>query len=514
MQKIELRLSEHKTGEQPDNDVQIDAYARFSWQPVIGLSYEMIPTSIKYSLVLCCLVLIGAASRADAQWSRFRGPNGSGVDSSAGYPVEFSPSKNVAWKTAVPYGQSSPVVVGTRLYGTASDGDRLITFSLDTRTGRELWRREVRRERPQNAYKANDPASPTPAADASGVVAFFPEFGLVAYNNEGQVRWTSRLGPFKNFYGMAGSPIIEGGTVVLVCDQLSKSFIIALDRATGRLRWKTARPGITIGWSTPMVLRPDATRAELIVLGSTRLDAYDLATGASRWWLPVASAGAMGTPLVNGDTLMISTLGSNEPEMPTFDSMLAKYDKNKDRRLSFEEFRGDPDLGEHFGWVDENDDKFIVVEEWNKTRSFDVGEWGAIAIRPGNARGQLEPSSVRWRLQKNIPYIPAPLLYQDVFYMVKTGGIITSVDPATGNILKQGRSSAALGEYFASPVAADGKVFLANTEGKITVLKAGAQWEVLAVNEIGDEVNATPALSDGRVYVRTRGAVYCFSASH
>lgn len=462
------------------------------------------------------LLLIVTCGRVDAQWSQFRGPNGSGIDSSAGYPIEFSPTKNVVWKASVPYGQSSPVVVGTRLYGTASEGQRLITFCLDTRTGRELWRREVKREHVQAIYKANDPASPTPVADESGVVAFFPEYGLVAYDNNGKERWNRRLGPFKNFYGMSASPIIAGGAIVLVCDQHPGAFVISLDRATGRLRWKTDRPGVQLGWSTPMVFRPEpssAGRAELIVLGSTRLDAYDLASGAQRWWLPVASGGSMGTPLANGDTLMISTLGSNEPSMPTFAAMLSKYDKDKDERLSFEEFRGDPDLGEHFGWVDENSDKFIVVEEWNKTRSFDVGEWGAIAIRPGNARGQLGSSAVRWRFQKNIPYISAPLLYQGVYYIVKTGGIITSLDPATGRMLKQGRSPGALGEYYASPVAADGKVFLASTEGKITVLKAGGEWEVLAVNELGDEVGATPALSNGRIYVRTRSALYCFSAS-
>ncbi len=466
-----------------------------------------------FVFAMTCLLLIVTIERADAQWARFRGPNGSGVDLSAGYPVEFSPTRNVAWKASVSYGQSSPVVVGTRLYVTGSEGDRLITFCLEARTGRELWRREVRRERVQAAYKANDPASPTPAADETGVVAFFPEFGLVSYNNDGQERWTSRLGPFKNFYGMAGSPIIEAGTVVLVCDQQAGSFVIALDRSTGRLRWKTDRPGMTIGWSTPMVFRSDATRADLIVLGSTRLDAYDLKSGAPRWWLPVASGGALGTPLAQGDTLMISTLGSNEPWMPTFASVLAQYDKDKDGRLSLPEFRGDPDIGEHFGWIDENDDRFIVTEEWNKARALGAGEWGAIAVRPGNARGQLEPGAIRWRLQKNIPYIPTPLLYQGVYYMVKTGGIITSLDPATGRILKEGRSPGALGEYYASPVAADGKVYLANTEGKITVLKAGTQWEVLAVNDIGDEINATPALSDGRVYVRTRGALYCFSTS-
>jgi len=464
-----------------------------------------------FIFVVSCLLLLVTAGPVGAQWSRFRGPNGSGVDSSLGYPVEFSPTKNVAWKTKVPYGQSSPVVMGSRLFGTASEGERLITFCLDARTGRESWRREVRREHRQVAFKANDPASPTPAADESGVVAFFAEFGLVSYSNDGQVRWTYRLGPFKNFYGMAGSPIIDGGMVVLVCDQQSGSFVIALDRSNGSLRWKTDRPGSSLGWSTPMVFRPDATRADLIVLGSLRLDAYDLASGAQRWWLPVASNGALGTPVAHEDTLMISTLGSNEPELMTFAAALSKYDKDKDGRLSPEEFRADPDYGEHFGWIDENDDKFIDAREWDVARSLGVGEWGTIAVRPGNARGRLEPDKVRWRLQKNIPYIPAPLLYQGVYYMVKTGGIITSLDPATGRILKIGRSSGALGEYYASPVAADGKVFLASTEGKISVLKAGAQWEVLAVNDVADEVNATPALSDGRLYVRTRGALYCFT---
>src|SRR5262249_25236409 len=150
--------------------------------PTLHASGGTISMNRLFVFVVSCLLLFLIAGRADAQWSRFRGPNGSGVDLSLGYPVEFSPTKNVAWKTTVPYGQSSPVVVGTRLLGTASEGERLITFCLDTRTGREVWRRDVRRERAQVAYKANDPASPTPAADENGVVAFFAEFGLVSYN--------------------------------------------------------------------------------------------------------------------------------------------------------------------------------------------------------------------------------------------------------------------------------------------------------------------------------------------
>ena len=461
------------------------------------------------------LVLTVTAGRADAQWAQFRGPNGSGVDSSAGYPVEFSPSKNVAWKVSVPYGQSSPIVVGARLYVTASEGLRLITICLDARTGKELWRREVKRDRASDVYKANDPASPTPSADENGVVAFFPDFGLVSYTNEGEIRWTSRLGPFKNFYGMAGSPIIASGMVVLVCDQQTGSFAIALDRTTGRVRWKTERKGMAIGWSTPIVFRPDPgkDRSDLIVLGTTQLDAYDLATGEKRWWLPIGSGGALGTPLAHGDTLMISTLGSTEPSLPAFASALKQNDQDKDGRLSLQEFRGDKELGEHFGWIDVNDDHFIVAEEWNTARTLGMGEFGAIAVHPGSGQGQLPESAIRWRFKKNLPYIPAPLLYRDVYYMVRTGGIVTSLDPQTGLLLKQGRSPDALGEYYASPIAADDKVFLASAEGKVTVLQAAPEWQVLSVNDLAEEIHATPALSEGRLYVRTRSALYSFSAS-
>src|SRR6185436_10531191 len=154
-----------------------------------------------------------ATGQANGQWTQFRGPNGSGVNPAAGYPVEFSPSKNVVWKQSVPYGQSSPIVVGGRVFLTASEGDRLLTICLDARTGRELWRRQVQRERSHKIFKANDPASPTPAADESGVVAFFPDFGLVSYTPEGKERWTYRLGPFRNFYGMAASPVVAGDLV-------------------------------------------------------------------------------------------------------------------------------------------------------------------------------------------------------------------------------------------------------------------------------------------------------------
>ena len=167
------------------------------------------------------LAVLAIAAPAAAQWTQFRGPNGSGVDTATGYPVAFSPTTNVVWKAAVPFAQSSPVVAGSRLYVTATEGDRLVTIGFDAATGKEAWRKAIARPRSQKIYKANDPASPTPVADAQGVVVFFADYGLAAYAADGTPQWTLPLGPFKNFYGMAGSPIIAGDLVVLVCDQAS-----------------------------------------------------------------------------------------------------------------------------------------------------------------------------------------------------------------------------------------------------------------------------------------------------
>jgi outer membrane protein assembly factor BamB len=317
---------------------------------------------------------------------------------------------------------------------------------------------------------------------------------------------------------MSGSPIIAGDLVVLVCDQASGSFMVALDRATGKQRWRRDRPEASTAWSTPMVFTPPpgsgagARDAQLVVLGSTRLDAYTLASGEPRWWMPLASNGAITTPVQHGDTLLVATSSSTEPWLESYDSLLKRLDSDKDGRMTKAEFVKDTAGGwaEHFGWLDLNRDDVLLAAEYDVARNMGIGEFGVAAVRPAAARGRLEPSAVLWRFKKNLPYIPAPLVYDGRYYMVKNGGIITSLDLATGQPLKEGRTQGAPGEYFASPVAADGKVFVSSVGGRVTVLKAGAQWEVLGVNDLGSEIHATPALAGGRIYVRTRDTLYCF----
>lgn len=439
-----------------------------------------------------------------ADWGRFRGPNGSGVGSGTGLPVEFGPGKNVAWKAAVPFGRSSPVVAGDRVFLTASEAGTLLTLAYDLKTGKELWRRGVKPSGLKPIYKANDAASPTPAVDENSVYVFFQDFGLIAYSLAGKERWRAPMGPFTNFYGIGSSPVVANGLVVMLCDQIKGSFVVAVDTATGKVRWRRERPEAVDGWSVPVVYLD-----QLILVGSARVDSYQLATGEGRWWYPLMSNGAMGSPVIHGDTLVVTASGSDTPWMPSFGATLAKVDKNGDGLISSAEAAGEQDWYEHFGWVDADGNQLLTEKEWETARQFGVGEYGAVAI-PLGGKGKLENAAIRWRLKRNLPYVPSALLYEGVFYMVKSGGIVTSVDPATGAILKQGRSTGALGEYHSSPVAGDGKIYAANVEGKMAVLQAGAQWELLRVNDLEDEVFATPAIVEGGLIVRTRGALYRF----
>ncbi len=448
------------------------------------------------------IVLAGFPAYA-ADWSRFRGPNGSGVGEGTNLPVAFGPGKGEAWKSPVPFGRSSPIVAAGRVFLTGAEGGQLLTLAYDARSGKELWRRGVKPAKIQETYKANDAASSTPAADGENVYVFFRDVGLIAYSHAGVERWRVALGPFDSFYGLTASPIVAGEKVLLLCDQTKGSYLLAVDARTGKTVYRVERPGMGVGWSVPIVFED-----QVIAVGSTRVDSYHLGTGERRWWLPLPSMGSMGSPVIAGDAVIVTASGNDQPWLPTFAAVLAR-DKDGDGELSRTEAAAEPEWSEHFGWVDENSNGKVTAAEWNAARDMGLGEYGAVAI-PLNSRGA---ATVRWRVKRNLPYVPSPVLYGGVFYMVKDGGIVTSIDPATGKTLKQGRAPQAAGAYFASPVAADGKIYMANEEGVVTVMRAGAEWEPLARNELGEEMYATPAVDGNRLIVRTRGSLFAFTNS-
>lgn len=367
------------------------------------------------------------------------------------------------------------------------------------------------RARHMSIYKANDGASPSPASDGKNVYAFFAEFGLISYGPDGKERWRVPLGPFNSFYGMGGSPVLVGNTLVMVCDHRTNSFIVAIDARSGKELWKTNRSNFE-GYSTPAIYKPKNRPAQIIVLGSQSVDAYSLDKGERLWWVSKVGSYPKGVPVVGTDMVYVIGEGADQSFFPPFEETLKKYDSNKDQLVHRDEMKSEPEGVEHFGWLDANNDGYIDRAEYDFVRNSTTLGHGLTAVRL-SGQGDLTGSNVAWRLQKSYPNIPAPLLYRGVMYLMKEGGIVSSLDPASGQILKQGRTPDALEEYYASPVAADGKIFMVSASGKVTVLKAGAQWEILAMNDLDEEVWATPAIAGGNLYIRTRNALYSFGAS-
>ncbi len=466
-----------------------------------------------FPLLLVWLFLATVTAQAGQDgWLRFRGPNGTGIaGGSAPLPIEFSAAKNLAWKADVPFGRSSPVVTRDRVFVTASEGDLLVTLAFDPSSGKALWRRDVRRERHVPVYRMNDPASPTPASDGTNVYVFFADFGLISYSPDGDRRWSLPLGPFESFYGMAGSPIVDGDTLILVCDQKRDSFVMAVDVRTGTVRWKKPRANPVESFTTPIVYRPASGPPQVIIFGSATLDAYSLDAGERLWWVSQVGSYPVASPAPGGDMVFVSALGADNPPVMPFDAAVAKFDTNRDGLLQEAEMKHNPEVGEHFGWMDRNSNGSADRAEYDFIRASYALGYGLTAVRVGDARGDITASGVAWRLKKEYPYIPSPLVHDGVLYTLRNGGIVMSMNPATGEVLKMARLAGAPGAYAASPIAGDGKLFAVSVECKVSVLRAGAQWEMLAVNDLDDECFATPAIAGGRIFVRTRTALYAFA---
>ncbi len=469
-----------------------------------------------FILLGTALILAGAAPSAEnkLQWAQFRGPNGTGISTTTGLPVEFGPEKNVVWKTPLPPGHSSPVLAADRIYLTAFEGDKLLTICTDLKTGRILWRREIPRSRTDRIGKPNNPASPSPVTDGDNVYAFFQDFGLVSYSREGQERWRMELGPFNSFYGMAASPVLVDDRLVLPCDQDTHSFMVAVAKDSGKLLWKIDRPEVVSGYSTPVIYRPKQGPAEIIVPESFQLTAYSVEDGRKVWWVHGLACEMKSIPAMGHDALYINGWGfaQNQPgkqiKVPPFEEALSTLDTDKDGRVAKAEAT-DRLLKNFFEAFDSDRNDFLDAREWKLYQAMMAAENGLLAIRLGGS-GDMTLENIVWKYQKPVPQVPSTLLYQGVLYMVNDSGILLSFDPASGEVLKQDRLKGAVDKYFASPVAADGKVFLISQAGNVSIVRADPQWEILAVNDLDDEVFATPAIADGKIYIRTVSALYCF----
>lgn len=396
---------------------------------------------------LLVLALSGGA-RAE-NWPRFRGPNGSGL-ARGEFPGELTEA-NRKWSVTLPgVGHGSPVIWGDRVFVLCADPKtgRRIPTCLRATDGKILWQHAVEAG-VNDHHKFNSLATSTPAVDAERVYFTWgvPEkLTLLALTHEGKAAWEADLGPVKREHGFGSSPIVVGDLVVLSNDQESDSHLFALDAKTGRVRWKLPRTENHSNYSTPCVYTPPGGEPQLVVV-SWRLGAtgVDLATGRQLWQLPLFAARA-------------------------------------ERAVASPSTAGE----------------YVIVN-----CAFTAGPKHVVMLKPGSS----PPAMVEaWRLEKTVPHIPSPILVGDRAFLWSDSGIVICAELQTGRVVYEERVT---GDFMGSPVCVGGKLFAVDRRGTLVALAAADRFKVLGSLALGDACQSTPAVADGRMFIRTYEKLHC-----
>jgi outer membrane protein assembly factor BamB len=390
--------------------------------------------------ILLLVVLPAAAS--GQEWTRFRGPNGSGVSAATTIPLSWT-AADVNWKVKLPgVGHSSPVLWGGRVFlsaGQEKTGQRFL-LCLDSSTGKQRWVRSYSGQK-HGKHSLNSFASATPTVDAERVYfcwATPKEFVILALDHGGQEAWRADLGPYRSGHGFGASPIVHEDLLLVPNEQQGESFLVALDRRTGKVRWKAPRER-EASWATPCVRRaPDGTAEVIVTNYKQGIAALDLRDGRLRWSLDVFDKrhveSSIGSPVVAGELVLGAC-----------------------------------------GWLG-------VRQE-------------VIAVRPGG--GKVEKT---WAIQRSAPLCTTVLVKDGLVFLWSDEGIVSCADVATGKTHWRERVE---GTYYASPVWVDGRLYNVNTDGEVHVLAAAKSFRQLGRSALGEGTHSTPAVAGGRMYWRT-----------
>ncbi|HXW05126.1 MAG TPA: PQQ-binding-like beta-propeller repeat protein [Vicinamibacterales bacterium] len=432
--------------------------------------------------ILALLLSVFGVALDGADWPHWRGPNAAGVAPDAALPLRWSATDTVAWKAPIGgAGISTPIVAADRVYVTsqlgsgvrrpgnhprlvqggdatalgeraieplpASDDGRtyFLVEAFSRQDGRRVWDRRIEAEGELTpVHDKHNLASPSPVSDGKLVYAWFGTGQIVALDDGGGIVWQRHLGreiaPFDIQWGHGSSPVVYNDLLILLCDHTSSSYLLALDKATGKERWRTDRGKGRSSYSTPLVVE-GAFGVELIVNSSERIDAYDPRTGAFLWHAGEANRFPIPSPVFHDGVIYAS-------------------------------------------------------------RGYRSGPY--MAIRPGG-RGDVSGSRLVWQVPTGAPYVSSLLHYDGAVYMANDVGVLTAVDAATGERLWQERVE---GVFSASPVAGGGHVYFVSENGDTVVVRAGRPPQVVARNPIGERAVASPAISDGQIFLRTDQHVF------
>lgn len=427
----------------------------------------------KSCLAFTALLLLACPIEA-ANWPQWRGPDGRGISPETAVPLEWSADRNVAWKTPIPgRGHSQPIIWGDRVFlttaieGAVVEGAKAVphtdagkpflhpdsvganrqhTFkvlALDARNGRVIWERDAWQGTPyDDRHKRGSYASTTPVTDGKLVYVWFGAEGLYAYDFDGKLAWNKRLGGIATLgMGTGTSPILYRDLVILQCDEDSgeKSFIVALDKNDGREVWRTPRK-VQVSWSTPVIATAPNGRDELIANGTELVISYDPATGKELWRTTGVESNAIHTP-VFGHGLVIVSAGFPAKKV--------------------------------------------------------------IAIKLGGSGDITNTPQIAWTYEKGTAYVTSPILVGDYVYLTTDSGIITCLDAKTGEIKYQGGRPPAPSRFMASMVAVGDALLQPSEAGDVYVVRAGPKHEVIRTNSLDETITSSPAIANGRIYLRT-----------
>ena len=409
---------------------------------------------------LCLVILLAGTMHLPGQeWTQWRGPDRNGVQPQAVIPVEWSGTKNVQWKTPLPgMGISSPITWQDRIFVAAAERqrpDQLHLLCISRSNGSVLWHRRWWGTAPTRFHSSKSSmASPTPVTDGRSVYAFYGTGDLFCVDLEGNQQWHRSLateyGTFENRFSATSSPLIYKDLVILQCDHYGPSYLLAIDRRTGKDRWKQDRPGKWLSWSSPRLIQvnkpskgqPDS---ELVVTGSLSIDGLDPRSGTPLWTVGGMRRECIPTPVI-ADGVLYAVSGPKGP---------------------------------------------------------------SLAIRPGG-RGDVTGSHVIWENLRGAPFVPSPILVGDYYYLVDDQGITTCLRVDNGERVWQKRLP---GAYTASPVGTSNHIYFTSESGETTVIKAHVStYEQVSRNELGEAVFASPAVTSRHLLIRTTGHLWSISS--
>ncbi len=299
----------------------------------------------------------------------------------------------------------------------------------------------------------------------------------------------------------------------MALDHDTDSVLLAVGKDSGKTVWKTARPSVVHGFATPVVFGN-----QIVVPGSYQLIGYASDTGKEVWSVSGLTWQVKPTAVVDRDTVYATgwapgaDAGQRQP-LPAFADAIAAADSNGDRKLSNAELPKEWKHGGSWNFIDLDRDGLLDGREWSFYNARRTAENVTLAVRPGRATGDLTATHVLWKYDRSVPVVSSPLLYDGVLYTIKDGGVLTSLDAKTGEVLKQARLRDAVDSYYSSPVVADGKMYILSENGKATVVKPGREWQQLNTTDLEEPCYATPAIMDGHIYLRTMNALYSLKGS-